>query len=188
MQSFSGNLRSKFPYSVQMQENTDHKILRIWTLFTQCKETKQRNQANLEKIKIDFDICFCVNFISKGDGEVSSTSNQLRGFPDISYFPEILCSQLFDNFNQKSSPTLLLTNRTYTRMLHCFIVSLFTHKQRQTEIGKKSCKCYKQNPEAELQLFENYSNTSPHYHPKITGYILKIRKITSLSLFMRLYD
>ena len=27
---------SKSPYSVRIQENTDHKILRIWTLFTQC--------------------------------------------------------------------------------------------------------------------------------------------------------
>ena len=26
------------PYSVQVQENTDQKKLRIWTLFTQCLE------------------------------------------------------------------------------------------------------------------------------------------------------
>ena len=29
-----GNLRSKSPYLVQIQENTDQKKLRIWTLFT----------------------------------------------------------------------------------------------------------------------------------------------------------
>ena len=31
-----GELRSKSPYSVRIQENTDQKKLRIWTLFTQC--------------------------------------------------------------------------------------------------------------------------------------------------------
>ena len=30
-----GDLRSKSPYSVRMQENKDQKKLRIWTLFTQ---------------------------------------------------------------------------------------------------------------------------------------------------------
>ena len=30
-----GDLRSKSPYLVQIQENTDQKKLRIWTLFTQ---------------------------------------------------------------------------------------------------------------------------------------------------------
>ena len=30
-----GDLRSKSPYSVRIQENTDQKKLRIWTLFTQ---------------------------------------------------------------------------------------------------------------------------------------------------------
>ena len=29
-------LNSKSPYSVRIQENTDQKKLRIWTLFTQC--------------------------------------------------------------------------------------------------------------------------------------------------------
>ena len=29
-----GDLRSKSPYSVRIQENTDQKKLRIWTLFT----------------------------------------------------------------------------------------------------------------------------------------------------------
>ena len=32
-----GDLRAKSPYSVQMQENTDQKKLRTWTLFTQCE-------------------------------------------------------------------------------------------------------------------------------------------------------
>ena len=31
-----GGLRSKSPYPVRIQENTDQKKLRIWTLFTQC--------------------------------------------------------------------------------------------------------------------------------------------------------
>ena len=30
-----GDLRSKSPYSVRIQENTDQKKLRIWALFTQ---------------------------------------------------------------------------------------------------------------------------------------------------------
>ena len=32
-----GDLQSKFPYSVRIQENTDKKKLLIWTLFTQWK-------------------------------------------------------------------------------------------------------------------------------------------------------
>ena len=31
-----GDLRSKSPYSIRIQENADRKNLRIWTLFTQC--------------------------------------------------------------------------------------------------------------------------------------------------------
>ena len=31
-----GDLRSKYPYSVRIQENTDQKKLRIWTFYTQC--------------------------------------------------------------------------------------------------------------------------------------------------------
>ena len=31
-----GDLLRKSPYSVRIQENTDQKKLRIWTLFTQC--------------------------------------------------------------------------------------------------------------------------------------------------------
>ena len=37
-------LRSKFPYSVQMQENTDKKKVRIWTLLT------QKNKIDKDKI------------------------------------------------------------------------------------------------------------------------------------------
>ena len=33
-------VRSKSPYSVQIQENTDHKKLRIWTLFTRFLNLK----------------------------------------------------------------------------------------------------------------------------------------------------
>ena len=36
------DLRSKSPYSVQIQEDMDQKKLRIWTLFIQCKESKHR--------------------------------------------------------------------------------------------------------------------------------------------------
>ena len=36
------DLRSKSPYSVQIQENTDQKKLRIWTLFTQCEEWPEK--------------------------------------------------------------------------------------------------------------------------------------------------
>ena len=32
--------RSKSPYSVQIQGNTGHKKLRVWTIFTQCFEVK----------------------------------------------------------------------------------------------------------------------------------------------------
>ena len=35
-----GDLPCKSPYSVRIQENTDQKKLRIWTLFTQCGELK----------------------------------------------------------------------------------------------------------------------------------------------------
>ena len=34
-----GDLWSKSPYSVRIQESTDQKKLRIWTLFTQCKSS-----------------------------------------------------------------------------------------------------------------------------------------------------
>ena len=33
--TFKETLREKCPYSVRIQENTDQKQLRIWTLFTQ---------------------------------------------------------------------------------------------------------------------------------------------------------
>ena len=33
-----GEIRSISPYSVRTRENTDQKLLRIWTLFTQCDE------------------------------------------------------------------------------------------------------------------------------------------------------
>ena len=35
-----GHLRTKSPYSLRMQEITDQKKLRIWTLFTQCEVLK----------------------------------------------------------------------------------------------------------------------------------------------------
>ena len=37
----------KSPYSVRIQENTDQKKLRIWTLFTQC-EARNFNQRILK--------------------------------------------------------------------------------------------------------------------------------------------
>ena len=45
-----GDLLSKSPYSVRMQENTDQKKLHIWTLFTQCyKNTKQTKKFTVTK-------------------------------------------------------------------------------------------------------------------------------------------
>ena len=41
-----GDLLRKSPYSVQIQENTDHKKLRIWTLFTQCDNSITNNKNN----------------------------------------------------------------------------------------------------------------------------------------------
>ena len=40
-----GDLRSKSPYSVQMQENTDQKKPRIWTLFTQKRNLDVREHG-----------------------------------------------------------------------------------------------------------------------------------------------
>ena len=37
-----GEIRSIFPYSVQIREGTDQKKLRIWTLFTQCVSSTLR--------------------------------------------------------------------------------------------------------------------------------------------------
>ena len=36
------DLRSKSPYSIRIQENTDQKWLRLWTLFTQWKLQEQK--------------------------------------------------------------------------------------------------------------------------------------------------
>ena len=38
-----GNVRSKSPYSVRIQENRDQNKLRIWTLFTQCYWQQRKN-------------------------------------------------------------------------------------------------------------------------------------------------
>ena len=46
-----GEIQSISPYSVQMRENADHKKLRIWTLFTQCRCI---DENNYEVIKIDY--------------------------------------------------------------------------------------------------------------------------------------
>ena len=52
-------LRSKSPYSVQVRENTDQKILRIWTIFAQCKTRKaalqkKKNATRIKKKSISF--------------------------------------------------------------------------------------------------------------------------------------
>ena len=39
-----GDLLGKSPYSVRVQESTDQKKLRIWTLFTQWSSMQYRNQ------------------------------------------------------------------------------------------------------------------------------------------------
>ena len=45
-----GNLRSKSPYSVRIQENTDQKKLRIWTFFTRGKlPSKTINSRDYKK-------------------------------------------------------------------------------------------------------------------------------------------
>ena len=46
----------------------------------------------------------------------------------------------------------------------------------------------KQNPEAELLLFENIHILHPSYHPKIIGHILKNKQKPVVSVFMKLYD
>ena len=43
------DLIRKSPYSVRIQENTDQKQIRIWTLFTQCILT-DRSKMNLKRI------------------------------------------------------------------------------------------------------------------------------------------
>ena len=45
----------------------------------------------------------------------------------------------------------------------------------------------KQNPEAELLLFEIFLPSSARHHPKVIGHFLKISKITSVSVLMKLY-
>ena len=57
------------------------------------------------------------------------------------------------------------------------------YKQCHAEKGKKPSNA-KQHPEAELLLPEKYSHSSSRYHPSI----FKRRKITNVSLYMRLYD
>ena len=56
MSKYGVFLQSKSPYSVRIQENTDQKKLRIWTLFTQC--TTLSNWNSLQK--------FCFEFYSEG--------------------------------------------------------------------------------------------------------------------------
>ena len=46
----------------------------------------------------------------------------------------------------------------------------------------------KQYPEAELLLFENYSDSSSKLSSKTKGYILKNKQKKSMSAFIRLYD
>ena len=46
-----GEIRSISPYSVRMRENTDQKKLRIWTLFTQCKDTELNDTVSILTLK-----------------------------------------------------------------------------------------------------------------------------------------
>ena len=60
------------------------------------------------------------------------------------------------------------------------------HKQRQAEIGEVNAK---QHPEAEILLFENYSNSPSTLSPKDNrSFSRKLEKETSASVFMRLCD
>ena len=93
-----GDLRSKYPYSVRMQENTDQKKLRIWTIFTQCKE----NSLNILKkqYKMPFSNCVIVNCrTSRYQKEKSSfklpTSNFIfASFMYILFFYLSFCCRL----------------------------------------------------------------------------------------------
>ena len=49
-----GDLRSKSPYLVRIQENTDQKILRIWTLCTQCCFRSKVENGNFLKVSAHF--------------------------------------------------------------------------------------------------------------------------------------
>ena len=48
--TFKETLREKCPYSVRIQENTDQKQLRIWTLFTQWECLLKFNHQALFEI------------------------------------------------------------------------------------------------------------------------------------------
>ena len=47
-----GDLRSKSLYSVQIQENTDQKKLRIWKLFTQCMLSRVKGLKDNLKLEV----------------------------------------------------------------------------------------------------------------------------------------
>ena len=60
------------PYSVQMRENTDQKLLRIWTLFTQCILSKfQRNYCGKIKVHLYFRFTY-IHFMKTSFHEISS--------------------------------------------------------------------------------------------------------------------
>ena len=52
-----GDLLRKFPYSVQIWENTDQKKLRIWTFFWQC--SLRENLKNRREFWVNFS-CFLI--------------------------------------------------------------------------------------------------------------------------------
>ena len=73
--------------------------------------------------------------------------------------------------------------------MHAFFISNTFISNVKLKLAKNQAN-FKQHPQAELLLFENYLHSlHPRYHPKIIGHILKNKqKKTKLSVFMRLYD
>ena len=69
-----GEILRIYPYSVRMRENTDHKKLRIWTLFRQC--------ASSEDLKFCSDVkCKVVGFVKN----CFSIFRHLRERANLSY-------------------------------------------------------------------------------------------------------
>ena len=69
--------------------------------------------------------------------------------------------------------------------LHAFLISK-TFKSNARLILEKNQANAKQHPEAELLPPKIIGILHPRYHLTTTGHILKIRKRTSMSVFMRL--
>ena len=70
--------------------------------------------------------------------------------------------------------------------LHAFFYKQHFYKQRQAKIGKKKIKQMLSNTlRAKFCYLKIIHILHPHYHLKIIKHILKIRKITCISIFLR---